>query len=91
MLRQELIGLHAKVIESTHEGYIGMEGIILMESRNMIVLKREGSTPVRIPKRSIMLELATPDNQRVMIDGIGIIGRPENRIKMKERKETRRP
>jgi RNase P/RNase MRP subunit p29 len=90
MMRQELIGLHAKVIQSTCVEYIGVQGIILMESRNMITIKREGSTPIRIPKRTVVLELITPDNSRVRIDGIRILGRPENRIKMKERKRLGR-
>jgi ribonuclease P protein subunit POP4 len=89
LLRQELIGLHAKVVESTHKGYLGVQGIILMETRNMITLKKEDSIPVRIPKRSITLELTIPDNAKVRIEGSSMIGRPENRIKMKKRKVRR--
>jgi ribonuclease P protein subunit POP4 len=90
LTRQELIGLHARIIRSTHQGYIGMEGPIIMESRNMIVLRKSGSTEVRIPKRSVILEISTPDNQKVRIYGSEIVGRPENRIKMKKRKNARR-
>lgn len=61
-----------------------------MESRNMIVLQRRGPTQVRIPKRSVILEISTPDNQKVRILGSEIVGRPENRIKMKKRKNARR-
>jgi ribonuclease P protein subunit POP4 len=67
-----------------------MEGTILMESRNMIVLGTGGPNPIRIPKRSVTLEISIPDDQKVRIDGNEIIGRPENRIKMKKRKNARR-
>lgn len=84
-----MIGLYAKIVWSKHEGYLDIEGPIIMESRNMIVLATGNSSLKRIPKRSVILELSIPDNGRIRIDGADIVGRPENRIKMKRRKVIR--
>jgi RNase P/RNase MRP subunit p29 len=56
----------------------------------MIVLGTGGPNPISIPKRSVTLEISIPDNQKVRIEGNEIIGRPENRIKMKKRKNARK-
>lgn len=89
MARRELIGLHAKVVSSRHKGYVNIEGPIVMESRNMIDIAVDDSSVKKLPKRSVTLELSIPDNGKVRIDGIEIVGRPENRIKMKRRKMVR--
>ena len=86
MARHELIGLHAKVVSSTHEGYVNIEGPIITESRNMIGITVGNSSLKRVPKKSVILELSIPDNGNIRIDGSDIVGRPENRIKMRRRK-----
>jgi ribonuclease P protein subunit POP4 len=85
-----LIGLHAKIIRSTHKGYMGIEGPIVRETRNTIALSTGKTSLSTIPKSSVVLELTIPGNLKVRIDGSEIIGRPENRIKMKKRKNPRR-
>lgn len=89
MTRHELIGLHAKIISSKHEGYMNLEGPIIMESRNMITIATGNSSIKRIPKKSVILELSIPNTGKIRIDGTEIVGRPENRIKMKRRRMIR--
>jgi ribonuclease P protein subunit POP4 len=79
-----LIGLPARIISSTHESHVGVKGSIIMESRNMIVIKTDNSSVKRIPKNSVVLEVTIPDNGKVKIDGVKIVGRPENRIKKRK-------
>lgn len=60
-----------------------------MESRNMIDIETENSSFKRIPKKSVTLELSIPDDGRIRFDGMEIVGRPEDRVKMKRRKMIR--
>lgn len=76
-----MIGLVAKVVRSSHKDYVGIEGLVVMESRNMIVLATRTSATKRIPKKAVVLELDIPENGKIQIAGADIVGRPENRIK----------
>jgi ribonuclease P protein subunit POP4 len=78
------MGLSAKVVWSSDKGYLGIEGLIVMESRNMIVLETKNQATKRIPKKSVVLELSVPGNGKIQIAGTDIVGRPENRIKKKK-------
>jgi RNase P/RNase MRP subunit p29 len=55
----------------------------------MIDIAVGNSSFKRVPKKSVTLELSIPNNGKVRIDGTEIVGRPENRIKMKTRKIIR--
>jgi len=65
---------------------VNIEGPIITESRNMIGITVGNSSLKRVPKKSVILELSIPDNGNIRIDGSDIVGRPENRIKMRRRK-----
>ena len=60
-----------------------------MESRNTIDISTGNASSKRIPKKSVILELSVPNAGKIRIDGREIVGRPENRIKMKRRKIIR--
>ena len=60
-----------------------------MESRNMIDIDVGNSTLKRVPKKSAIIEFQTADGSKVRLNGIEILGRPENRIKMKRRRKFR--
>jgi len=49
----------------------------------MIILATKNSSLKRIPKRSVVLELSIPEKGKIQIDGVEIVGRPENRLKKK--------
>jgi RNase P/RNase MRP subunit p29 len=55
----------------------------------MIDIETENSSFKRIPKKSVTLELSIPDDGRIRFDGMEIVGRPEDRVKMKRRKMIR--
>jgi RNase P/RNase MRP subunit p29 len=63
----------------------------MMESRNTIDISTGSTSLKRIPKKSVILELSVPDSGKIRIDGMEIVGRPENRIKMKRRKMIKQP
>jgi RNase P/RNase MRP subunit p29 len=52
----------------------------------MIDIDVGNSTLKRVPKKSAVIEFSIPDGGKVRLNGIEILGRPENRIKMKRRR-----
>lgn len=83
ILRHELIGLRARVVNSTHKGY-ECGGRIVGETRNTIEIEQKGKVKT-LPKDCIVLELDLPDGCVVRVDGKLLIARPEDRIKKKYR------
>jgi RNase P/RNase MRP subunit p29 len=55
----------------------------------MIDIDVGNSTLKRVPKKSAIIEFQTADGSKVRLNGIEILGRPENRIKMKRRRKFR--
>ena len=84
LLRHELVGLEAKIVESNHKGYTGIAGRIVDETKNTFVIEDSGKEKT-IPKNCVILEIKLPDNAIVTIDGNLLSGRPEERIKKKFR------
>lgn len=86
IFRHELIGLNVEVIESSHQGLLGIKGKIVDETRNTIRIETEGGRETLIAKDVAIFHFQTPDGQKVEIDGKILVSRPEDRIKKKFRK-----
>lgn len=84
ILRHELIGLEARVVEATHPGY-KCEGEIMDETRNTLKIKTSHRKIKKLPKDCITLELKLPQEAKVKVDGNLLLARPEDRIKKKYR------
>jgi ribonuclease P protein subunit POP4 len=80
VVQQELIGLNAKVVRSSHPGYVGIAGKVLDETRNTILILHKNKKKIVI-KNTAVFNFTMPDGTIVEIDGKAIIGRPEARIK----------
>lgn len=85
IVQQELIGLDAKVVRSSHPGYVGIAGRVLDETRNTITILHENKKKIII-KSTAVFHFTLPDGTIVEIDGKVIVGRPENRIKKRVRR-----
>ncbi len=79
----ELIGLKAKIIRASHPELVGLEGYVLDETRNTLVLA--GERVWVIPKDVVWLEFEV-DGKRIQINGKELVGRPEMRLKKRWRK-----
>ena len=79
-LRSEFIGLRVRVLMSSHPTLTGIEGEIVDETKNTVVIRTEKGDK-RIPKHTSVLLIFFPDGNQVKIDGAKIVGRPEERIK----------
>ena len=78
--RGEIIGRDCRVTESRNRSQIGIEGRIVDETQNTIVLEI-GDITKRIPKKGSAFIISDKE-----IKGDLLVGRPEDRIKKKFKK-----
>jgi len=85
ILQYEFIGLHAKVVGSSHSNYVGIEGRVVNETRNTFTILHENREKTVI-KNAAVFNFTLPDGTVLEIDGKAVIGRPENRVKKRVRR-----
>jgi ribonuclease P protein subunit POP4 len=85
MLQQELIGLNARVVRSSHLGCVGIVGRVLDETRNTVSILYKDKKKIII-KSTAVFHFTLPDGTIVEIDGKAIVGRPEDRVKKRVRR-----
>jgi ribonuclease P protein subunit POP4 len=86
IFQHELIGLPVKIVNSTHDGFIGIEGKVVDETKNTIKIEQKDETEKIVPKGVATFHFNLSDGIIVEIEGKIIIARPEDRIKKKFRK-----
>jgi len=85
IVQRELIGLNVKVVESSHPGHVGIEGEVLDETRNTILILHKNKKKSVIKNTSVF-DFTMQDGTIVEIDGKVIVGRPEVRVKKRVRR-----
>ncbi len=78
ILSHELIGLKVKVIKSNDSKKIGVNGLIIDETKNTIILD-DGKI---LPKIECVFEFEV-NKEKIEIDGKKIMKKPEDRIKIR--------
>ncbi|MCC7568740.1 MAG: ribonuclease P protein subunit [Candidatus Methanofastidiosa archaeon] len=78
-----LIGREVEVIGSSNPSCIGIRGTVIDETANTLVVDVGGASK-RLIKQDVVLDV-----HGVRIDGVSLIGRPETRIKKREKKQWR--
>lgn len=84
ILRHELIGLEVNVWDNNNIYNNGIKGEILDETRNTLTIRHKG-IPKKVAKGGTFF-IFNLGNKFVEIEGKTLIGRPEDRIKKKNRK-----
>ena len=84
--RHELIGLQVVVESERCAAYSTIKGRVVDETKNTIVVF-DGAKQTRIPKGAVDFSFILPDNSTLFLKGKKIIGRPEDRMKMRRRNE----
>ncbi len=74
-IRKELIGLTIKIVDSKNKANIGLEGKIIDETKNLLIIKSKGKIR-KIIKKDVVIEI-----NKKKIRGEQLIGRPEERLK----------
>lgn len=80
IIQHELIGLRARIVSSKNKYLVGIEGVVIDETRNTLIIVHEGKPKV-IPKAVCVFEFVLPNGLRVSVEGQLLIGAPEDRIK----------
>lgn len=84
--QSELIGLNAKVTKSTNKDSIGIQGTIIDETRNTLII-RHNNTDKTVPKETTVFQFTLPNGTVLEVEGNAITGRPEDRVKKKPRRQ----
>jgi len=85
IIRCEFIGTEAEINKSSHNGYVGMSGRIMDETRNTFTIGDHGKRRT-VPKGSSTFRFEFPDGTVVEIEGRILVGRPEDRLKKRVRR-----
>nr|1V76_A Chain A, RNase P protein Ph1771p [Pyrococcus horikoshii]1V76_B Chain B, RNase P protein Ph1771p [Pyrococcus horikoshii] len=80
----ELIGLRVRIVGSTHPAFVGIEGYVIDETRNMLVIA--GDRIWKVPKDVSIFEFEADDGTKIKIPGERLVGRPEMRLKKRWKK-----
>ncbi len=90
LIYHELIGLEIQVIRSTNPALIGIHGLVIDETKNLLIIENLRSRELKIPKADseflfrIPAELSEKGRRSdtfVKIQGNLLLSQPENRIK----------
>ena len=78
VLVHEIIGLGARIVESTDPTLQGISGTIVFETKNTISIRTDSSVKQIAKKAAKKIEIKT-DSGVCFISGSSLIGRPEDR------------
>ena len=78
--KHELIGLSIKVVDSKNKGNIGIQGTIIDETKNTLVIETKTEKRKILFKSNIVIETVI-NNKKIQIKGKSLLGRPQDRIK----------
>ncbi len=84
--RHELIGLQVAVESERCVEYSKIKGRVIDETKNTLVVF-DSVKKTRIPKGAVGFSFTLPDNSILFLKGKKIIGRPEDRMKLRRRNE----
>ncbi|MEM3396280.1 MAG: ribonuclease P protein subunit [Thermoplasmata archaeon] len=76
-LKHEFIGHEIEIVSAPQKSLVGVRGVVVDETKNMLVIHVEGED-MKIPKKNLLFKIL-PTNY--VIDGNRIKFRPEDRIK----------
>nr|MDO8085558.1 ribonuclease P protein component 1 [Candidatus Sigynarchaeum springense] len=81
ILFHELVGLHVSMYLPACQSLIGLEGTIVDETANLIVVRRPDGRIARVLKKHNNFNIILPSGKSVLVPGDLIVGRPWDRIK----------
>jgi ribonuclease P protein subunit POP4 len=77
--RSELIGLEVEVVDAENKSLIGLKGLIVDETKNLLAIEKEGVVK-KVIKSQVMIKVLL-EGKAFQIDGKILVGRPEDRLK----------
>lgn len=90
LTQHELIGLRVEVVESTNSDLMGIAGMVVDESKNMLVIESPEDRRHRMVEKLCSVFVFHLDGTKVKVDGRLLHSQPENRIQKKRRNKRLR-
>jgi ribonuclease P protein subunit POP4 len=81
ILFHELVGLHVTIHRPACQSLAGLDGTIVDETANMVVVRRLDGRIARVLKKHNTFNITLPSGKGVLVPGDLIVGRPWDRIK----------
>lgn len=88
ILAHELIGLEARVIESSDLKRKGLQGRIVDETQHTLKIEKKSGKEIIVPKKEVVLEIILQNGEKIRVEGKRIEEKPEDRIKTFWRKKN---
>ena len=85
LVKHELIGLNVEICKSTNKDQIGINGNIIDETRNMLIIETKNGTKF-VEKKNCVFIFSLQNQIKVEVNGEILVARPEDRIKKKFKK-----
>ena len=79
MFRHALVGREVSIVAASNKSLIGLQGIVLLDTRNMLTIQT-GKGRKRIQKKDVTLML-TMKKQELIVAGKELLGRVDERMK----------
>ncbi len=86
LVQMEFIGLKAKVVRSSTPDCVGVSGKITDETRNTLVI-RHNNEDKTVAKETAVFQFTLRDGSVIEVDGVAILGRPEDRVKRRTKRQ----
>jgi ribonuclease P protein subunit POP4 len=76
-----LIGREIEVLASRDKTMLKLRGLVVNETKNLIVVTTPQERRVNIPKSIVTLSISSKNSEKLIIEGSNLIGTPADRIK----------
>ncbi|PUA33414.1 MAG: hypothetical protein B7O98_03045 [Zestosphaera tikiterensis] len=82
LIYHELIGLQVIVKDHTDPSLMGVKGLVVDETQNMLEIERlDDGRRLKVPKAGGAYLFKLENNSFVLVNGDKLLGRPEDRLK----------
>jgi len=85
LIRHELIDLKVEVAKSSNRFHVGIKGLVVDETKNLLIIETEKGIK-KIQKKGTSFIFTIPNGKKVKVNGTIIAKRPEERIKIRVKK-----
>ena len=79
IIRHELIGLNAEIVEAKNKSLVGLKGKIIDETKNLLIIQSKKGEK-KVLKDQVTLKLKMKD-KKFKLEGKLLVGKPEDRLK----------
>lgn len=76
-----LIGAEIEVIASRDGSMLNLKGLVVDETKNLLVVLTPGEKQIKIPKSVVTINVSSERSESRVIEGWKLVGTPAERIK----------